>query len=235
MLGDGAVYRRRLQQPVNEPGQHPGFCRPTRTGARGAGPVTRGRPRHQGGGRSHQQGLLRLHRPRPRRLRLASEWRMNRGDDGLAENGLLAFLRATGKGDVTQRPAAGARRSIPQLPTPVLYRGVLPHDQRRRHPDDARPGDGKALKQGRLREAVDQYFASPVAGRRARSTSVQQERDRELPAKAGPSSRSRLRSPTSPEEVAATRPRSATGGSIAKRAAVALPLRFGAAEVAPGR
>jgi len=38
------------------------------------------------------------------------------------------------------------------------------HDQRRRHHDGPRPKTGKALAQSRLQGAVDNFYASPVAG-----------------------------------------------------------------------
>ncbi|HZO07851.1 MAG TPA: PQQ-binding-like beta-propeller repeat protein, partial [Myxococcota bacterium] len=92
-----------------------------------------------------------------------SEWRMNEAMMA-AENGLLAF-KSDGKGDVTRSGLLWSyRRSIPQLPTPVLYRGVLYMINDGGILTTLDPATGKALKQGRLREAVDHYFASPVAG-----------------------------------------------------------------------
>jgi outer membrane protein assembly factor BamB len=81
-----------------------------------------------------------------------------------AENGLLAF-RLGGNGD----PGHGRlvwkyQRSVPQLPTPLLYRGVLYMINDGGILTTLDPITGAVLKQGRLRNASDQYYASPVAG-----------------------------------------------------------------------
>ena len=55
-------------------------------------------------------------------------------------------------------------RSVPQLPTPVLYRGVLYMINDGGILTTLDPKTGAVLKHGRLREAVDHYYASPVAG-----------------------------------------------------------------------
>ena len=52
---------------------------------------------------------------------------------------------------------------MPQLPTPVLYRGVLYMINDGGILTTLDPRSGAVLKQGRLRDAVDQYYASPVA------------------------------------------------------------------------
>jgi len=92
-----------------------------------------------------------------------SEWRTNQAMMG-AENGLLAF-RSDLAGDVTRSGFLWKhRRSVPQLPTPVLYRGVLYMINDGGILTTLDPASGVVLKQGRLREAVDSYYASPVAG-----------------------------------------------------------------------
>jgi outer membrane protein assembly factor BamB len=81
-----------------------------------------------------------------------------------AENGLLAF-RLGGAGDVSQSAFLWKyQRSVPQLPTPVLYRDVLYMINDGGILTTLDPRTGSVLKQGRLRAAVDHYFASPVAG-----------------------------------------------------------------------
>ena len=81
-----------------------------------------------------------------------------------AENGLLAF-RSDLAGDVTQSGFLWKhRRSVPQLPTPVLYRGVLYMINDGGILTTLDPASGTVLKAGRLRDAVDSYYASPVAG-----------------------------------------------------------------------
>src|SRR5579871_500955 len=80
-----------------------------------------------------------------------------------AENGLFA-LRAGGSGDMTSKALIWKyQRSIPQLPSPLLYRGVLYMINDGGILTTVDPATGKPLKQGRLRGAVDKYFSSPVA------------------------------------------------------------------------
>jgi outer membrane protein assembly factor BamB len=80
-----------------------------------------------------------------------------------SENAILA-IRLGGDGD---RSGVALRwkyqRSIPQLPSPLLYRGVLYliNESGVLTTLDARTG--KLLKQARLRGVADQYYASPVA------------------------------------------------------------------------
>jgi hypothetical protein len=81
-----------------------------------------------------------------------------------AENALLAF-RLGGQGDVGRTGLVWKyQRSVPQLPTPLLYRGVLYMINDGGILTTLDPATGAVLKQGRLRDAVDQYYASPVAG-----------------------------------------------------------------------
>jgi outer membrane protein assembly factor BamB len=91
-----------------------------------------------------------------------SEWAKNVAGMA-AENGLIAF-RLGGKGEFTREGLKWKhRRSIPQLPTTLLYRGVLYMINDGGILTTLDPATGTVLKQGRLREAVDQYYASPVA------------------------------------------------------------------------
>jgi hypothetical protein len=91
------------------------------------------------------------------------EWKSNQTMMA-AENGLLAF-RLRGKGDVGRSGLVWKyQRAVPQLPTPVLYRDVLYMINDGGILTTLDPATGKVLKQGRLRDAVDQYYASPVAG-----------------------------------------------------------------------
>jgi hypothetical protein len=93
----------------------------------------------------------------------AAEWAMNRASMA-AENGLLAFALG-GRGDVSKTAFRWKhRRSVPQLPTTLLYEGVLYMINDGGILTTLDPRSGKVLKQGRLRDAVDQYYASPVAG-----------------------------------------------------------------------
>src|SRR5262249_41321621 len=91
------------------------------------------------------------------------EWKSNQTMMA-AENGLLAF-RLGGKGDVGRSGLVWRyQRAVPQLPTPVLYRGVLYMINDGGILTTLDPATGTVLKQRRLRDAVDQYYASPVAG-----------------------------------------------------------------------
>ena len=93
----------------------------------------------------------------------AAEWRIW-SVGSASENGLLAF-RAGGRGDLTGKSLLWRySRSVPQLPTTLVYRGVvyMINDGGVLTTFDA--ATGKVRKQDRLRGAVDHYFASPVAG-----------------------------------------------------------------------
>jgi outer membrane protein assembly factor BamB len=80
-----------------------------------------------------------------------------------AENGLLA-LHAGGSGDVTATALRWKyQRSIPQLPSTLLYRGVIYMINDGGILTTIDPVNGQPYKQGRLRGAVDKYYASPVA------------------------------------------------------------------------
>ncbi len=82
-----------------------------------------------------------------------------------SKNGMLA-IRAGGRGDMTEKSVRWTyHRSVPQLPSPLVYRGVvyLLNDQggilvR------LRPGTGEVIERGRVKGAIDNYYASPVAG-----------------------------------------------------------------------
>lgn len=80
-----------------------------------------------------------------------------------AENALLA-LRGNSHGDIT---ATGVRwkyqRSVPQLPTTLLYRNVLYMINDAGVLTTLDPETGSVYKQARLRRVADHFFASPVA------------------------------------------------------------------------
>jgi outer membrane protein assembly factor BamB len=93
----------------------------------------------------------------------AAEWRIWSAGSA-SENGLLAF-RAGGRGDLTGKNLRWRySRSVPQLPTTLVYRGVvyMINDGGILTTFDAATGQVK--NQARLRGAVDHYYASPVAG-----------------------------------------------------------------------
>jgi outer membrane protein assembly factor BamB len=91
----------------------------------------------------------------------ASEWEVFRAMLA-AENGLLAITLG-GKGDMTEHAIRWKyQRPVPQVPSTLLYQGVLfmVNDSGILLAFD--PKTGQVLKEGRLKGAIDKYFASPV-------------------------------------------------------------------------
>ena len=81
-----------------------------------------------------------------------------------SQGGLWAF-RLGGRGDMTaSRALWHYNRSVPQLPSPLLYRGVLYIVNDGGIMTALNPADGAVLAQRRLQGAVDSYYASPVGG-----------------------------------------------------------------------
>lgn len=79
-----------------------------------------------------------------------------------SENGLLA-IRLGGEGDMTDRAILWKyQRPVPQVPSTLLYQGVLfmVNDSGILIAFD--PKSGAVLKEGRLKGAIDKYFASPI-------------------------------------------------------------------------
>ncbi len=91
----------------------------------------------------------------------AREWEIYRASM-MSENGLLA-IRMGGSGDITSAVRWKYQRAVPQLPTTVLYQNVLYMINDGGILSTFNPETGAVLKQGRLRGAVDSYYASPVA------------------------------------------------------------------------
>ncbi len=90
------------------------------------------------------------------------EWNMYRAMMA-AENGLLA-IRLGGKGDMTDKAILWKyQKPVPQVPSTLLYKGVLYMVNDGGVLISFDPTTGKVLKQGRLEGAIDKYFASPVA------------------------------------------------------------------------
>lgn len=80
-----------------------------------------------------------------------------------SQGGLWAF-RLGGTGDMTARSVLWHyNRSVPQLPSSLLYRNVLYIVNDGGIMTALDPKTGEALAQARLRGAVDAYYASPVA------------------------------------------------------------------------
>lgn len=80
-----------------------------------------------------------------------------------SENGMLA-IRLGGKGDMTDTAVRWKyQRSVPQLPSPIVYRGVLYMVNDNGIITTLNPDTGELLKQGRLENALGSHYASPVA------------------------------------------------------------------------
>ena len=89
------------------------------------------------------------------------EWGVMRAMLG-AENGLLA-VKLGGKGDVTEGAIKWKyTRPVPQVPSTLLYKGVLFMVNDSGILLSIDPATGTVVKQGRLKGAIDKYFASPV-------------------------------------------------------------------------
>jgi outer membrane protein assembly factor BamB len=80
-----------------------------------------------------------------------------------SENGMLA-IRLGGSGDMTDTAIRWKyQRSVPQLPSPLLYQGVLYMINDNGIVTTLNPDTGAVIKQGRLTGALGPHFASPVA------------------------------------------------------------------------
>ena len=78
-------------------------------------------------------------------------------------NGLVA-IRLGGSGDMTADSILWRyHRAVPQLPSPLLFQGVLYMINDGGIATSFRPGTGEVIARGRIRGAVDSYYASPVA------------------------------------------------------------------------
>ena len=79
-----------------------------------------------------------------------------------SENGLLAVTLG-GAGDMTASAIRWRyQRPVPQVPSTLLYQGVLFMVNDSGILISFDPATGQVLKQGRLKGAIDKYFASPV-------------------------------------------------------------------------
>ena len=80
-----------------------------------------------------------------------------------SENGMLA-IRLGGQGDMTEKSVKWKyQRSVPQLPSPLFYRGVLYMVNDGGIVTTLNPETGAVIAQGRLQGALGSYYASPVA------------------------------------------------------------------------
>jgi len=83
-----------------------------------------------------------------------------------SENGLLA-IKLGGQGDQTATAIRWRyQKPVPQVPSTLLYKGVLYMINDSGILISFDPVSGKVIKQGRLQGAIDKYFSSPVAADR---------------------------------------------------------------------
>lgn len=91
----------------------------------------------------------------------AGEWAVFRAMLA-SENGLLA-IRLGGQGDMTEQAIRWKyQRPVPQVPSTLLYRNVLFMVNDSGILISFDPETGAVFKQGRLKGAIDKYFASPI-------------------------------------------------------------------------
>lgn len=91
----------------------------------------------------------------------AKDWQVFRAMMA-SENGLLA-IKLGGQGDMTASAIRWKyQRPVPQVPSTLLYQGVLFMVNDSGILISFDPATGNVIKQGRLKGAIDKYFASPV-------------------------------------------------------------------------
>src|SRR6266852_1698720 len=92
-----------------------------------------------------------------------SEWDYYRAAMA-SENGMLA-IRLGGRGDMTDASVRWKyHKAVPQLPSPLVYENVLYMVNDGGIVTALNPDTGGEIGQGRLKGAIDSYYASPVAG-----------------------------------------------------------------------
>lgn len=92
----------------------------------------------------------------------ATEWGVYRAMMS-AENGLLS-IKLGGRGDMTDQSIRWKyTRTVPQVPSTLLYQGVLYMVNDGGLLLSFKPETGEVIKHDRLEGAIDKYFASPVA------------------------------------------------------------------------
>ena len=81
----------------------------------------------------------------------------------VAGHGLTA-VRLSGQGDLTSSNVVWSlKKSYPSIPAPLIYRGVMYLMKEGGIVSSVDPASGAVLKQGRTPDALEEYYASPVA------------------------------------------------------------------------
>lgn len=77
----------------------------------------------------------------------------------------LTAVRLSGRGDVTSSNVVWrVQKGYPGIPAPLIYRGVMYLMKEGGIVSSLDPASGQVLKQGRTPDALEAYYASPVAG-----------------------------------------------------------------------
>ena len=76
----------------------------------------------------------------------------------------ITAVRLTGQGDLTSSNVVWrVKKSFPSIPAPLIYRGVMYLMKEGGIVSSLDPASGQVLKQGRTPDALEEYYASPVA------------------------------------------------------------------------
>lgn len=76
----------------------------------------------------------------------------------------LTAIRLAGQGDVTSSNVVWrVKKGYPSIPAPLIYRGVMYLMKEGGIVSSLDPASGQVLKQGRTPDALEEYYASPVA------------------------------------------------------------------------
>lgn len=85
-------------------------------------------------------------------------------DSTVGGHGVTA-VRLSGHGDLTTSNVVwNVTKAYPSIPTPLLYNGVMYLMKEGGIVSSLNPANGQVLKQGRTTGALEEYYASPVAG-----------------------------------------------------------------------
>jgi outer membrane protein assembly factor BamB len=93
-----------------------------------------------------------------------AEWDFIRNSTTGGGHGLTA-VRLGGQGDLTSTNVVWRlKKSYPSIPAPLIYQGVMYLMKEGGIVSSIDPATGQVLKMGRTPDALEEYFASPVAG-----------------------------------------------------------------------
>lgn len=160
VLDKGTIYINGFGSPTNQPGQHIVVD---------SLPVARAKLDTDGDGRFTKKEVDERTRSMFDFVDLNGDGFMDSEDWNFyraamaSTNGLLA-IKAGGRGDMTDTNVLWQyHRSVPQLPSPLLYQNVLYMVNDGGIVTSFHPETGDVIARGRLMGAVDHYYASPVA------------------------------------------------------------------------